>query len=146
MTSEDPQSVIRDRRLTPEEAVRYRRIREQIESEKPEINARIRARLAELKELASVFEELRKAREEQSLSLGDIQERTGIDRSALSNLETGQRRLHAGDGAPLRRRGREARCVRADRQTRIGWDSPAHNALLSSPKELPRGMLPLTAP
>ena len=91
MTSEDPQSVIRDRRLTPEEAVRYRRIREQIESEKPEINARIRARLAELKELASVFEELRKAREEQSLSLGDIQERTGIDRSALSNLETGQR-------------------------------------------------------
>jgi uncharacterized protein with PIN domain len=35
----------RDRYLTPEEAAKYRAIREQIEAEKPEINARIRANL-----------------------------------------------------------------------------------------------------
>lgn len=37
----------RDRYLTPEEAAKYRKIREQIEREKPEISARIRAALAE---------------------------------------------------------------------------------------------------
>jgi hypothetical protein len=35
----------RDRYLTPEEAAKYRAIREQIEREKPEINARIRTEL-----------------------------------------------------------------------------------------------------
>jgi hypothetical protein len=35
----------RGRYLTPEEVAKYRAIREQIEREKPEINARIRARL-----------------------------------------------------------------------------------------------------
>ncbi len=35
----------RDRYLTPEEVAKYRAIRKQIEREKPEINARIRADL-----------------------------------------------------------------------------------------------------
>jgi hypothetical protein len=38
--------IVRDRRLTAEEAAKYDAIREQIEKEKPEINSRIRARLA----------------------------------------------------------------------------------------------------
>lgn len=42
-------SKTRDRYLTPEEAAKYRAIREQIEREKPEINARIRADLAKRK-------------------------------------------------------------------------------------------------
>ncbi len=81
----------RDRRLTPEEADRYRKIREQIEQEKPEINARIRAHMAEVTDLARIFSELRKVREQQGMSLTDLQDKTGIDRASLSKLETGQR-------------------------------------------------------
>lgn len=38
--------IIRDRKLTPEEAAKYNAIREQVEREKPEITARIRDRVA----------------------------------------------------------------------------------------------------
>jgi hypothetical protein len=41
----------RGRYLTPEEVAKYRAIREQIEREKPEINARIRAELEKRKRL-----------------------------------------------------------------------------------------------
>lgn len=81
----------RDRRLTPEEAAKYRKIREQIEQEKPEINARIRAHMVEVTDLAKIFSELRKVREQQGMSLTDLQDKTGIDRASLSKLETGQR-------------------------------------------------------
>ena len=37
--------IVRGRRLTAEEAAKYRKIRSQIEQEKPEIEARIRARM-----------------------------------------------------------------------------------------------------
>ena len=83
--------IIRDRRLTPEEAAKYRKIRDEIEREKPAVNAAIRAQVAKLAELEDVFVELKKLREEQGLSLADIQEKTGIDRSQLSKLETGVR-------------------------------------------------------
>ncbi len=81
----------RDRRLTAEEAAKYRKIREQIEQEKPEINARIRAHMAEVTDLAKIFSELRRVREKQGMSLTDLQDKTGIDRASLSKLETGQR-------------------------------------------------------
>lgn len=81
----------RDRRLTPEEAAKYRKIREQIEQEKTEINARIRAHMAEVTDLAKIFSELRRVREQQGMSLTDLQDKTGIDRASLSKLETGQR-------------------------------------------------------
>jgi hypothetical protein len=45
--------IIRDRRLTAEEAAKHDAIREQIEQEKPEINARIRAPLAARREAAA---------------------------------------------------------------------------------------------
>ena len=83
--------VSRGRKLTPEEAARYRQLRADIEGEKPAINAEIRVQLAEQRELAAVFAELKQVRQALGLSLTDIQERTGIDRSALSKLENGQR-------------------------------------------------------
>lgn len=83
--------TVRDRRLTPKEAAQYRRIRAQIEEEKPAIKARIRARTAASRYLAQVFADLRKVRQQKGLSLADVQELTGIDRSALSKLETGHR-------------------------------------------------------
>jgi len=39
----------RDRKLTPEEAAKYRAIREHIEQEKPEIAARLKEQLRDLK-------------------------------------------------------------------------------------------------
>ena len=81
--------VTRDRKLTPEEAAKYRRIRDQVEQEKPEIIAQaLQARRdTRRKQLAAVMEKLKTAREDKGLSLADVQERTGIDGSALSKLE-----------------------------------------------------------
>ncbi len=82
---------VRDRYLTEEEAAKYRKIRELVAEELPELRRRAKARLRELRNAAEVFAELRKVREAQGLSLGDVQRLTGIDRSALSKLERGER-------------------------------------------------------
>ena len=42
-------------------------------------------------QLDQVFGQLRTAREDQAISLADLTRLTGMDRSALSKLETGQR-------------------------------------------------------
>lgn len=91
MSERQIRRVSRGRMLTPEEAAKYRKIREQVEAEKPEITARIRAQMARARELADVFTELKTVREERGLSLSDLQDLTGIDRSTLSKLENGQR-------------------------------------------------------
>jgi len=83
--------ITRDRRLTPEEAAKYRKIREQADVELPELLARHESRMAALDELQELLRQLKAAREAQGLSLADLTELTGMDRSALSKLETGQR-------------------------------------------------------
>jgi DNA-binding XRE family transcriptional regulator len=80
-----------DRRLSPEEAAKYDEVREQIAGELPELIARHQDRVAALDELEELFRQLRTAREQRGLSLSDLTELTGMDRSALSKLETGQR-------------------------------------------------------
>lgn len=82
--------VQRTRRLTDEEGAKYARIRAQIEQEKPEILARHRQRQAVLNEVQSTISGLREVRQQQGLSLSDIEERTGLDRASLSRLETGK--------------------------------------------------------
>ena len=81
----------RGRKLTPAEAAKIKAARADVERDKPAINAEIRETLAELRKLGEVFCELRSLREKQGLSLADIAERTGIDRSTLSKLENGLR-------------------------------------------------------
>ncbi len=81
----------RDRNLTPEEAAKYRKVREQIEIEKPEINARLKAQLEAASSAQRVFQQLKLVREGKGLSLRDIQDLTGIDASSLSKLERGER-------------------------------------------------------
>ena len=83
--------VSRDRRLTPEEAARYKAVREQVAEELPDLIARHHERLAALDQLQELLGQLKAAREERGLSLADLTERTGMDRSALSKLETGRR-------------------------------------------------------
>lgn len=80
--------ITRDRRLTPEEAAKYKVVREQVAEELPELVARHHERMATLDELLL---QLKAAREAKGLSLADLTDLTGMDRSALSKLETGQR-------------------------------------------------------
>ena len=83
--------IIRDRRLTPEEAAKYRQVREQVEQELPELVARHHRRDEILESLEALFPKLKAAREAKGLSLSELTEITGMDRSAISKLESGQR-------------------------------------------------------
>ena len=83
--------VVRDRRLTPEEAAKYREVREQVKKELPELIALHHHRIATVESLETLFPQLKAAREAKGLSLAELTELTGIDRSALSKLESGQR-------------------------------------------------------
>jgi DNA-binding XRE family transcriptional regulator len=83
--------ITRDRRLTPEEAARYKMVREQVAGEMPELIARHHERMATLDHLHELLMQLKAAREAKGLSLADLTDLTGMDRSALSKLETGQR-------------------------------------------------------
>jgi len=91
MTRRHIERVSRGRKLTPQEAARYRQLRADIEREKPVINDEIHSQLAEQRELAAVFAELKEVRQALGLSLDDIRDRTGIEVSELSKLESGRR-------------------------------------------------------
>jgi DNA-binding XRE family transcriptional regulator len=83
--------ITRNRRLTPAESAKYKAIREQVAGELPELIKRHHERVAGLDQLEDLLRQLKSTREEQGLSLADVTKRTGMDRSALSKLETGQR-------------------------------------------------------
>jgi DNA-binding XRE family transcriptional regulator len=83
--------ITRNRRLTPEEAAKYKEVREQVAEELPDLIERHHERMAALDQVGELLKHLRAAREEKGLSLADLTELTGMDRSALSKLETGQR-------------------------------------------------------
>ncbi len=83
--------IIRDRRLSPEETAKYKAIREQVQTELPDLIARHHERMAALDQLDELLRQLKAAREAKGLSLSDLTELTGMDASALSKLETGQR-------------------------------------------------------
>jgi DNA-binding phage protein len=83
--------ITRNRKLTPEEAAKYRKVREQVDAELPELIARHHDRTEALEALESLLPQLKAAREAKGLSLSDVTRLTGMDRSALSRLETGQR-------------------------------------------------------
>jgi len=84
--------ITRDRKLTPDEVAKYKQVREQIDAELPELVARHLERVAANERLLDgVLTELKATREQKGLSLADLTDLTGMDRSALSKLETGQR-------------------------------------------------------
>jgi DNA-binding Xre family transcriptional regulator len=79
------------RRLTPEEAANYKLVREQVAKDLPQLIERHNQRMAALDQLQELLAQLKAAREAKGLSLADMTELTGMDSSALSKLETGQR-------------------------------------------------------
>src|SRR5438067_8089393 len=83
--------ITRDRRVTPEEAARYKAMRGQVAEELPDLIARHHERMATLDTLQELLRQLKAAREAKGLSLSDLTGLTGMDSSALSKLETGQR-------------------------------------------------------
>lgn len=83
--------ITRNDRLTPDEAAKYKTVREQVAAELPELVARHHERMASLDQLDRLFAQLKAAREAKGLSLTDLTELTGMDRSAISKLETGGR-------------------------------------------------------
>lgn len=85
------QRTNRKQHLSPEEAAKVRKVREQVAEELPELITRHHERLVALDQLTELVEQLKAAREEKGLSLADLTRLTGMDRSALSKLETGQR-------------------------------------------------------
>ena len=83
--------IIRNRRLTPEEVAKYKAVREQVGEELPDLVERHQERMAFLDQLQELLIQLKAAREAKGLTLADLTELTGMDRSALSKLEAGQR-------------------------------------------------------
>jgi hypothetical protein len=83
--------ITHSKRRSPDDAAKYKAIRKQIASELPELIARHHERMASLDQLNELLGQLKAAREAKGLSLADLTELTGMDRSALSKLETGQR-------------------------------------------------------
>ena len=83
--------ITRDRTLTPDEAAKYRTIRRQIDVELPDLVARHHERQSALDQFQELLHQLKSAREAKGLSLAELTALTGMDRSALSKLETGQR-------------------------------------------------------
>jgi len=83
--------IIRERRLTSEEATRYETIRRQVAEELPSLIERHEQRVDSAAPLDQLVAQLKAAREAKGLSLADLTALTGMDRSALSKLETGQR-------------------------------------------------------
>ncbi len=83
--------IARNRKLTRQEAAKYRAVREAVAEELPELVGRHHDRTAAFDQLAELLRQLKAEREGRGLSLADLTELTGMDRSALSKLETGQR-------------------------------------------------------
>src|SRR2546423_1295570 len=77
--------------LTPERAETYRRVREQVEQELPELLARHEERMVAADQVRGLLCQLRAKREQKGFSLADLRQLTGMDRSAIAKLENGQR-------------------------------------------------------
>jgi DNA-binding XRE family transcriptional regulator len=83
--------ITRDQPVSAEEATRLKHIRQQVAQELPALIERHHERMTALDQVSLLLQQLKAAREAQGLSLADVTERTGMDRSAISKLESGQR-------------------------------------------------------
>jgi DNA-binding XRE family transcriptional regulator len=82
---------------TPEEIAREKAIRERFQRERPTLEQLVASGdyneplpMGEYLSIRLAVSELKKAREAAGLSLADVAEKSGIDKSALSKIETGQ--------------------------------------------------------
>lgn len=83
--------LTRTRQLTADEATRLADLRQRVAAERPQLLARHADRERALRQLPELLGQLKASREARGLSLADLTRLTGMDRSALSRLETGER-------------------------------------------------------
>lgn len=83
--------MTRSRRLTPAQTRKYGAIRQRVGAELPDLIRRHAERITARDHLHQLLARLKAAREAKGLSLADLTQLTGMDRSALSKLETGRR-------------------------------------------------------
>ena len=76
-----------NRKLTPEERERHRRIREQVERDKPRLNREAMAAKAQMEAVHAAMRILKAERVKLGMSLGQLAELTGIDKANLSRME-----------------------------------------------------------
>ncbi len=88
----------RNSRLSPEEAAKYNAVRDEVENEKPEINARIRKKIAEKRTAqakqsggSTLGQRIRAARESLGESQVTLASAAGISQGYLSQLEQDER-------------------------------------------------------
>jgi len=82
---------------TPEDKERLRKIRDQIQAEKPtldqllkENNHTVPLTLGEYLSIREIAAAMRREREHQGLTLAEVSEKTGIDVGAISRIESGK--------------------------------------------------------
>ncbi|MCZ6873207.1 MAG: helix-turn-helix transcriptional regulator [bacterium] len=82
------------REATEEEEERHKRIREQVQAELPDIKKRAKLKLDEVMQhgiaIQHTMSVLKAERMKKGLSLSNMKERTGIERSTLSRLENNE--------------------------------------------------------
>jgi DNA-binding phage protein len=82
------------REATEEEEERHKRIREQVQTELPDIKKRAKLKLDEAMQhgiaIQHTMSVLKAERMKKGLSLSNMKERTGIERSTLSRLENNE--------------------------------------------------------
>ena len=83
--------IVRNEKLTSDESAKLNIIRNRVANELPSLIESHQQRMSSKNHLQELMIELKSAREAKGLSLSDLTELTGMDQSALSKLETGQR-------------------------------------------------------
>jgi DNA-binding phage protein len=77
--------------LTPEQKRRHQKVREHVRLDRPRLIIDALGKKSELLALQSAMAVLMRERKARGLSLGDVAERSGIDKSRLSKLENDPR-------------------------------------------------------
>jgi DNA-binding XRE family transcriptional regulator len=96
----DVERIVRDRNLTPEEAERYRAMREQAENEKDQLIAYLKISppgfhgWEELAEFRALVKSLRSVREKKGFSREDVARLAGLEPQWIADLEE-RRELNA---------------------------------------------------
>jgi len=73
--------------LTEEQKRRHAEIRRQVEQDKPRLSREALAVKAQMEAAFKAMQMLKREREQRGISLGDLAERSGIDKGNLSRLE-----------------------------------------------------------
>ena len=90
--------IFRANRKTPEERAREKKLRDKLQTEKPSLEDLVRLgecdpdavmTMGMYFDVQQALQSLKRERQRHGLSIGDVAERSGLDRAAVSRLENG---------------------------------------------------------